>query len=282
MKLVTPFDLSADSQLINVAGTSPSTTDMRGTAVIGAERELGALEYDDTLNAEGVVEKLITPFDLSADSQLIDVAGTSPTTTDMRGTSAIGGVRELGALEYDTSLEYYTSYIASLDAGSFALTGTDATWRYFNMPAGAGSFALTGTDVAWRYFTLPAGAGSFALTGTDASLRESDIIMSANAGSFAMTGTDASWRYFRLDANAGSFAMTGTNAGLFQGYGFLAGSGSFAVTGTPLVFRYSKYITELGTVFCVLSPSEDIRLDLSPTATIQSDLSPTADIIYEG
>jgi len=50
-KSITPFDLSQWSQLINVAGTAPTATDMRGTAVIGAEREWGALEYDPNLLA---------------------------------------------------------------------------------------------------------------------------------------------------------------------------------------------------------------------------------------
>lgn len=51
-RFVTPFDLGAWSQLINLAGTSPPATDMRGTAVIGAQREWGPLEYDDTLLIE--------------------------------------------------------------------------------------------------------------------------------------------------------------------------------------------------------------------------------------
>lgn len=49
--------------------------------------------------------QLITPFDLASFSQLLNVAGTSPTTTDMRGTSAIGGAREWGPLEIDTTLK---------------------------------------------------------------------------------------------------------------------------------------------------------------------------------
>jgi hypothetical protein len=48
--------------------------------------------------------RLVTPFDLASYSELIDVAGTSPTTTDMRGTSAINSVREWGSLEYDSTL----------------------------------------------------------------------------------------------------------------------------------------------------------------------------------
>jgi hypothetical protein len=51
-RMVTPFDLSAWSQLINLAGTSPPTTDMRGTAVQGAQREWGPLECDSTLLIE--------------------------------------------------------------------------------------------------------------------------------------------------------------------------------------------------------------------------------------
>jgi len=50
--MVTPFDLASYSELIDVAGTSPTTADMRGTTVQGAQREWGALEYDSTLDIE--------------------------------------------------------------------------------------------------------------------------------------------------------------------------------------------------------------------------------------
>lgn len=52
-QLATPFDLASFSALLNVAGTSPSTTDMRGTAIQGSQREWGALEYDSTLKIQG-------------------------------------------------------------------------------------------------------------------------------------------------------------------------------------------------------------------------------------
>lgn len=66
--------------------------------------------YDPLFDARWFFElvnggSILSPFDLASYSQLINVAGTSPTTTDMRGTSAIGGVREWGALEYDSSLD---------------------------------------------------------------------------------------------------------------------------------------------------------------------------------
>lgn len=50
--MLTPFDLASYSGLINVAGTSPTTADMRGTTVQGTQREWGALEYDSTLDIE--------------------------------------------------------------------------------------------------------------------------------------------------------------------------------------------------------------------------------------
>lgn len=52
-QLISPFDLGAASQLINLAGTSPPTLDLRGTAAIGGTREWGPLEYDSTLKIAG-------------------------------------------------------------------------------------------------------------------------------------------------------------------------------------------------------------------------------------
>lgn len=52
-KVITPWDLASYSQLIGVAGTSPTATDIRGTGTVGAQREWGALEYDPTLKIAG-------------------------------------------------------------------------------------------------------------------------------------------------------------------------------------------------------------------------------------
>lgn len=52
-QLISPFDLDPASLLVNVAGTSPSTTDLRGNTVQGAQREWGALEYDSRLKFKG-------------------------------------------------------------------------------------------------------------------------------------------------------------------------------------------------------------------------------------
>jgi len=50
--MLTPFDLASYSPLVDLAGTTPSTADMRGTTVKGTQREWGALEYDSTLDIE--------------------------------------------------------------------------------------------------------------------------------------------------------------------------------------------------------------------------------------
>lgn len=50
--MLSPFDLASYSQILNTAGTSPTTADMRGTTVQGTQREWGALEYDSTLDIE--------------------------------------------------------------------------------------------------------------------------------------------------------------------------------------------------------------------------------------
>lgn len=52
-RLVTPFDMASYCALVNVAGTSPPSADLRGTAAIGGTREWAALEYDSTLLVEG-------------------------------------------------------------------------------------------------------------------------------------------------------------------------------------------------------------------------------------
>jgi hypothetical protein len=49
--------------------------------------------------------RLITPFDLASYSQLVEyTSGTGAPSTDIRGSSQVGSYRELGAVEYDSTL----------------------------------------------------------------------------------------------------------------------------------------------------------------------------------
>lgn len=52
LQMVSPFDLSSQSRIINVTGTNPAPTDMRGTDIQNTQREWGALEFDSTLSTK--------------------------------------------------------------------------------------------------------------------------------------------------------------------------------------------------------------------------------------
>jgi hypothetical protein len=57
LQVISPFDLSSYSQLINVAGFNPPTAGLRGTTIQDAQRELGPFEYDITLKYFGGIKK---------------------------------------------------------------------------------------------------------------------------------------------------------------------------------------------------------------------------------
>ena len=52
-QLISPWDLASFSQLVNLAGILPTATDLRGQAILGAQREWGALEYNSALKITG-------------------------------------------------------------------------------------------------------------------------------------------------------------------------------------------------------------------------------------
>lgn len=100
---------------INKGGTGTVTEDYNNiylctTARVNVSAGANSLTYPPLFDTRWFFElvnggSMLSLFDLASYSELINVAGTSPTSTDMRGTSAIGGTREWGALEYDSSLE---------------------------------------------------------------------------------------------------------------------------------------------------------------------------------
>lgn len=53
-RMVTPFDLASYSQIVEyTSGTGAPSTDIRGSSQVGSYRELGAVEYDSSLNIAG-------------------------------------------------------------------------------------------------------------------------------------------------------------------------------------------------------------------------------------
>jgi len=183
-KVLSPYDLSSYSQLVNMAGTTPTTGDMWGATVLGAQREWGALEYNSAI-AFVVSPKLVSPFDLAGYSKLInyyrnnvnpylptrtDLRGITapsnagftrsnpgflPTTQDARTTTATGGIRELGALEYDTSLVIDTDALSSTEIAN-AVWQTTRTTLVGTLET-AGAFVAS---LATRTATAQAGAST--------------------------------------------------------------------------------------------------------------------------
>lgn len=96
-------EITEDYNVLNSNGTARSNVTAGANSV--AYPPLFDARWFFQLVTAASANQVITPFDLASYSQLINLAGTSPTTTDMRGTSAIGGVREIGALEYDSGLK---------------------------------------------------------------------------------------------------------------------------------------------------------------------------------
>lgn len=132
-KVVSNYDFASYSGLVNKAGTVPTTKDVRGTAVLGAQREWGAIEYDSTLLFTAS-PKLVSCYDYAGYSPSInyyrnnsrpyipsyldarsvaapynagfthDTGTQYLTVKDSRGTTAIDLMREWGSLEYDSDL----------------------------------------------------------------------------------------------------------------------------------------------------------------------------------
>ncbi len=133
------------------------------------------------------------------------------------------------------------TYTLTCDAGSYSLTGTDATLTVGRtIDCDAGSYAVTGTDAALTVGrTIDCDAGSYAVTGTDAALTVGRTIV-AEAGSYTVAGTDADLTVGRtISADAGTYTLTGTDAGLTVARVLDAASGTYTLTGTAADLDYS-------------------------------------------
>lgn len=110
-KLISPFDYSSASRMINLFGVLSSL----------AIREWGALEYSTTYNKNASGAKVVSAYDLSSYSQLVNKAGTLFTTLDARGAS-VATTREWGPLEYNSSISYTASpkLVSHLDYAGYS------------------------------------------------------------------------------------------------------------------------------------------------------------------
>lgn len=148
-------------------------------------------------------------------------------------------------LFYFTSAGGGATYTLTAQAGSFTLTGANATLTATrNLTAQAGSFTLTGSNATLsKSYTLTANAGSFTLTGANATLT-ANRLLTAQQGSFTLTGADVNFTYnsgatYTLTAQAGSFALTGADITTTATRKLTAQAGSYSVSGSNVTFTYS-------------------------------------------
>jgi hypothetical protein len=135
-------------------------------------------------------------------------------------TAAVGGT---SAGWHGWTVEVLVARSIDIDAGSYALTGTNASLQIGRMvSADAGSYTLTGTDASLqRGLLVAADAGSYVLSGADAELSilaAGDYQVNAESGSYSLSGTDAELAIGReVTAEAGSYELSGADATLAVG-----------------------------------------------------------------
>jgi len=122
-------------------------------------------------------------------------------------TSATYGVAKYGDSQY--GIVFVTS-----NAGSYTITGYDASFRYNHaIQAAAGAYVLTGSDANLTIGHILTGdAGAYALTGYSTTLIHNEVIY-AGSWAFNITGYDASLiTSYAITGNAGAYAITGGDA----------------------------------------------------------------------
>lgn len=132
-----------------------------------------------------------------------------------------------------------------------------------------GSYAITGTAATFRYTykVIPA-AGSYAVTGSAATLTRTRLL-TATGGSYAITGSDVTFSIhstaYHLSVDAGSYAVTGIPVTLLRTLRGVAGAGSYALTGTSASFRYTYLASILPGSYEIIGQTVGFRVAALPT-----------------
>jgi len=168
---------------------------------------------------------------------------------DPGGSTAYDLVADAGSYSLtgqDASLEF--GAVLSADAGTYTYTGQDAVLSYGTvLDAESGSYTYTGTSTDLLYgAVLDASGGSYLLTGADAGLNSGRVV-EANSGSYALTGADSALNYgIVLIAEGGSYALTGADAELLAARILSADGGSYALTGQGAGLNYGTILNAEG------------------------------------
>lgn len=180
--------------------------------------------------------------DLSADARY-------PFATDGDGETR-SGTWDIGADEYVAAL---TNYALPADAGSYTVTGGNATARRTAIAsANAGAYAITGATATTRAArAVGAVAGSYTLAGAADAFRRTYVVQ-ANAGAYTLTGTAATPRAARrLASSAGAYTVGGVTASLSKGFALASGAGAYAVTGSAATARVARVLPAAGGVYTI-------------------------------
>ena len=90
--MATPFDLASYSPIVNVASATAPAADLRGSAIIGANRELGPLEYDPSLSiGRRWTGQISGTFAVPTEPQVEDGVGFGADGTEFTGELVAGG-----------------------------------------------------------------------------------------------------------------------------------------------------------------------------------------------
>ena len=111
----------------------------------------------------------------------------------------------------------------------------------YSLTCSAGSYALTGNNATFTTNkNLNGVAGNYALTGNNATFTD-DKKLSGATGSYALTGVNASFKINRnLTADAGAYGFTGSPILVVDGHKMIATSGMYNLTGYDASFTLVK------------------------------------------
>jgi hypothetical protein len=184
---------------------------------------------------------------LTANPGAYDITGSAATLPYVAGVTGTGDLTAPGAEGEGEGTVGSTAYSLTVDAGSYAVTGSNATTAVGHVVSTvAGSYAVTGADASLRVsHVVITEAGAYVVTGTDATLNKTSASqVTADPGAYTLTGSDATLLYGRqLSADAGAYTITGTDATARAARVLSALAGSYAVTGSDATFRRGYVLT---------------------------------------
>lgn len=138
------------------------------------------------------------------------------------------------------------AYTLTANAGSYSLSGQDASLRKSHLLVGAaGSYALTGVAAGLsKSYKLTALAGAYVYTGNAAAVIYTPIagayVLTANAGAYTVSGVAAGVaRSKRVVGAAGAYALTGVAANVAKSKRVLGNSGTYLLAGNAANIVYT-------------------------------------------